>query len=74
MKKNLVPLSLIRDGKYFRLPGKTRKYQKLNNEQTLAAEPAPEGDTLVQARPACLCVSSSGRSFVKSWWDWVEEA
>jgi hypothetical protein len=73
----MIPLYCIADGGKFKIPGKKRVFTKKNNLATIYIrdERYLTGESLCThiTEPACNCKNSSGRTFVKRWWDFVEE-
>lgn len=73
----MIPLYCIPNGGKFKVPGKRKVFTKKNNLATIhVRDPLYEtGESLRShiVEPACHCKNSSGRTFVKRWWDFVEE-
>jgi hypothetical protein len=74
MEKKLIPLYTIPVGRFFRIPGLNKKFKKQDNEQAiLFQDHLPDGTIVAGKTHACLCSSPGGKTFVKPWWDWVQE-
>lgn len=73
----MIPLYCLADGAKFKVPGKRKVFVKKNNLATIHI-PDPkyatrEATCTHTTESACYCKNSSGRTFVKRWWDFVEE-
>lgn len=73
----LIPLYMLQDGAKFRIEGRRRIFTKKNNLATILT-PDPkyytgEATCTHISEAACYCKTSSGRIFVKKWFDFVEE-
>ena len=71
----MVPVYCLAEGAKFKLPGKRKVFTKKNNLATINIQNYDENglSTMVTTEPACYCKTSSGRIFIKRWWDFVEE-
>lgn len=74
MHEQLIPLYMVADSGKFRVPHKRKVYTKVNNHQTIRFQGyTAEGVAVIDTKPACACKDSSGRTSLKTWWDWVIE-
>ena len=71
----MIPLYCLENGAKFKIPGRRKVFTKKDNLATFHIQNYDEAglSTTVATEAACYCKNSSGRTFIKRWWDFVEE-